>query len=139
MLGQQRRQAGIRLFEPAAHGDSIGHVDESFGIHLCKPAKYMLAHEIRVQLRHAIDSMAADDGEVRHAYPPVSSIIDDRDGPLPLRILGIARLDRLQKIAIDQIDDLQMPRQQAFEHRYRPGLERLRQQSVVGVRKHVLS
>ncbi len=29
-----------------------------------------------------------------------------------------------------------MPRQQPLEHRHRPGLERLRQQGVVGVRKH---
>ena len=39
----------------------------------------------------------------------------------------------LQVQPVDQVDDLQVPRQQALEQRHRPGLERFRQQRVVRV------
>ena len=135
-LGQQRRQAGIRLLEPAAHGDSVGHIDESIRIQIGKSGEHLLAHEIGMQLRDAVDPMTADDRKMRHAHAAIAAIIDDGQAPAALVIAGVARLDGLQKIAIDQINDLQMPRQQPLEHRHRPDLERLRQQGVVGVGEH---
>ena len=35
--------------------------------------------------------------------------------------------------AVDLVDDLHVPRQQAFDQRHRPGFQRFRQQRVVGV------
>ena len=99
----------------------------------------MLAHEIGVQLRDAIDPMTADDREMRHAHAAIAAVVDDRQAPQPLLISGVTLFDRLQEVAVDQIDDLQMPRQQALEHRHRPCLERLGQQGVIGVRKHAAS
>jgi hypothetical protein len=42
----------------------------------------------------------------------------------------------LQKAMVDLVDDLQVPRQQALEHRHRPGLQRFRHQRVVGIGKN---
>ena len=89
-----------------------------------------------MQLGHAIDPMTADDREMRHSHPAIAAIVDNRQAPAQILISGVPLLDHLQEVAVDQIDDLQMPRQQPLEHRHRPGLERLRQQGVVGVRKH---
>src|SRR5882762_2179799 len=133
---QQRRQAGIRLFQPAAHRDSVGHIDESIGIQVGKTGKHLFAHEVGVQLSDPVDPMTADDRKMRHSHPAIALVVDDRQAPAAVKISGVVRFDRLQKIAVDQIDDLQMPRQQALEHRHGPRLERLRQQRVIGVRKH---
>src|SRR5229473_71671 len=42
-------------------------------------------------------------------------------------------LDGLKMTGVDQVDDLQMPRQNPLEHRHRPAFERLGQQRVVRV------
>jgi len=89
-----------------------------------------------MQLRDAVDFVAADDGQVRHAYAPIAAVIDDGHRAQTLRLAGIGRLHDAQKISIYKIDDFQMPRQQALEHRHRPGFERLRQQRMIGVREH---
>ena len=70
-LREQRRQPGVRLFQPAADGDAVGHIDESIGIKSGKPAEHALAHELGVQLRHAVHVMTADDREMRHPHPPL--------------------------------------------------------------------
>ena len=89
-----------------------------------------------MQLSDSIDPMAADDRDMRHAHAAIAVVVDDGQAPAAAVIAGVPCLDRLQKITIDQVDDLQVPRQQPLEHGHGPGLERLRQQSVVGVRKH---
>ena len=49
---------------------------------------------------------------------------------------GMLGRDLVEQRAVDQVDDLQVPRQQPLEERDRPDLERLGQQRVVGVREH---
>ena len=46
---------------------------------------------------------------------------------------GKRRAHLVEEAAVDLVDDLEVPRQQAAEQRQRPGLERLGQQRVVGV------
>ena len=50
-----------------------------------------------------------------------------------IRIVQAAPLRFLQVVVVDQIDDLQMPRQQPAEQLDRPAFQRFRQQRVVGV------
>ena len=54
----------------------------------------------------------------------------DSRSETPDRILLLRAFEML---GVDAIDDLQMPRQDALEQCHRPGLERLRQQRVIGV------
>ncbi len=68
---------------------------------------------------------------MRTRLSPSSS--HQRDVGEEVRILAARALDRLQVEPVDQVDDLQMARQQPSEQVDRPGLQRLRQQRVVGV------
>ena len=65
----------------------------------------------------------------------VAVFLHQRDAGEEIRILAARALDRLQVKPVDQIDDLQVPRQQPAEQIDRPGLQRFRQQRVVGVGK----
>ncbi len=77
VLREQCGQPGVRLLEPAPHCDSVGDIDEAVGIHLREIAEHELAHDVGVQLRDAVDLVAADDGEVRHAHAPAVRVVDD--------------------------------------------------------------
>ena len=129
MLREQRRQPGVRLLQPAAHRDAVGHVDESIGADFGKTRKHASAHELGVQLRDTVDVMAADHGEMRHPHPPLAVLGDDRQAPLEIRIARPARRQILQEIAVDRVDDLEVPRQQALDQGDRPGLQRFGKQA----------
>ena len=90
-----------------------------------------------MQLRDAVDAMRADHREVCHAHAPVAFLVDQRHATAALEVMRIARAHDLQEIAVDLVDDLQVPRQEPLEERDRPGLQRLGQQRVIGVAARV--
>nr|BFE71643.1 hypothetical protein GCM10020092_049440 [Actinoplanes digitatis] len=89
----------------------------------------------RVQLRDAVDRRAADHGQVRHPDPLLRALRDDRELAQLRVVAGVAVRDLLQEQVVDQEDDLQVPRQQPPHQLDRPGLQRLGQQRVAGVRE----
>src|SRR5215472_2400489 len=75
-----------------------------------------------MQSRDAVHRVAAHGREVRHAHAFVAGLIDRT----PLSHIG-------EEAAIDLVDDLQRARQEVTEERQTPGLERFREQGVIGV------
>ena len=69
---------GIRLLQPAPHGDAVRDVGEALRPQLREVGEDRFAHQPRVQLRHAVDAMAADHRQVRHAHAPVAFLVDQR-------------------------------------------------------------
>ena len=133
-LGEEVAQARVCLMQPAPEGDAVGLVDDAVRIERVQVLEDGLAHELGVKRRDAVDLVRAEEGEVPHAHPPLLRLVDQRHGrdgagverPGPLREL-------LQVEPVDQVDDLHVARQQPLQHGDRPGLERFRQERVVGV------
>ncbi len=71
--------------------------------------------------------------QARHAHAAVTAFVDQRQAAHQVFIARKARADLFEPAAVDLVDDLHVPRQQRFEQRNRPGLERLGHQRVVGV------
>ena len=106
------------------------------GYSSAKSAKIVLRHQLGVQLRHAVDGVTRDDREVRHAHHATVRLVDQRQAAAALLVVRVFRRDLVEQRAIDQVDDLQVSRQQPLEERDGPDFERFGQQRVVRVRKH---
>ena len=92
-----------------------------------------LAHQIGMHRRDAVDAVRADEGELAHADAAAALLVDQRDRGAEIDVAGGARFGQRQMLDVDAVDDLEMARQQPLEQLDRPGLQRFRQQRVVGV------
>src|SRR5687767_131894 len=119
-VADQFRKLRIAKQQPAALGDAIGLVVETFRIELKEISKQFLLENSRVQTRHAVDRMAADDGEVRHAQLFLRALLNQRHAPEPLRVCRETALHFFQKTPVDLIHDQQNARQNLFQQRHRP-------------------
>jgi len=97
-----------------------------------------LLHQVGMHRRDAVDAVRSDERQLSHPHPAAGFFVDQGYRGAEIDVAGTARFRQRQMRDIDAIDDLQMPRQQALEQFDRPGLERFRQQRVVGVgqRRH---
>src|SRR5215470_5310993 len=86
-----------------------------------------------MQLGNAVDPMRPNESKVSHPYPPPVALIDQRDLAREFGVEQIVVFGRFEVACIDRVDDLQVPRQDALEQRDWPALQRLRQQSVIGI------
>ena len=74
----QGRQLRIRHGQPHARGHAVGHVEEALRIKLVEIVQRGFLQQLRMQLGNAIDRMAADRRQVRHANILVTVLIDQR-------------------------------------------------------------
>ena len=91
-------------------------------------AENSLFQNVRMQLRNAVDLMAAGQAEVRHA----DLVVGDDGHIVPLA--GVVRVDALQlfhETAVDLLADRVDPRQLLLEQADRPALERFGHDSMV--------
>ena len=95
--------------------------------------EHRLLHQIGMHRRDAVDAVRSDERQLPHPHPAAGLLVDQRYRGPEIDIAGTSRIRQRQMRDIDAVDDLQMPRQQTFEQFDRPGLERFRQQRVVGV------
>jgi hypothetical protein len=79
----------------------------------------------------AVDAVRADEGEMGHAHAPAVVLVDERQFG-EVGMAGYARRG-VEEDGVDAEDDLHVARQQPLHQRHRPGLQRLRQERVVGV------
>ena len=120
----------VRLAQPAAVGDAVGDVEEAAVVEIIIIAENSLFQNVRMQLRNAVDLMAAGQAEVRHA----DLVVGDDGHIVPLA--GVVRVDALQlfhETAVDLLADRVDPRQLLLEQADRPALERFGHDSMVGV------
>ena len=131
--GDQLRQPRVGLIQPQARGDAVGDVGQLARVVAVEIGKDGGFHQLGMDLRHAVDMVAADNREVGHAYAPAMGFVDDGHALKPFGVAGEAVHDVLQEAVIDFIDDLQMTRQHGLEQAHRPGFQRFRHQGVIGV------
>ena len=89
--------------------------------------------QVGVQGSDAIHMVCADGGQVGHAHGLAAVFINDRKLALDGVVSWIAQAYLLQEAAVDLVDQLEVPWQQAAEQVQVPLLQRLRQKCVVGV------
>ena len=65
-----------------------------------------------MQLRHAVDREAADDGQVGHADLGLVALLDQGHAPLARHVAGPARGDLGQEAGVDLVNDLEVTRQE---------------------------
>jgi len=73
---------------------------------------------------------------MRHAHLAAVALVDQRHALPTLVVVRMPGRDLVEQPAVDQVNDLQVARQQPFEERHRPHFERLGQQRVVRVGEH---
>ncbi len=66
-----------------------------------------------MQRGHAVDAVAADDGEGGHADALLAVLLDERHAPAARVVVAEARADWSEEPAVDLVDDLEVPRQHA--------------------------
>jgi hypothetical protein len=90
---EQRGQGRIGLCQPAPRRDAVGLVVEAFGVKAGKVGKNGLHHQVRMQLRDAIDAVAADNAQVCHAHALVfvvaTAVVDQGHPPHEVDIAGV--------------------------------------------------
>ena len=124
---------GVRLLEPAAHRDAVRDVGEAVRVKLGEVAEDRLLHQLRMELGDAVHRVAREHREVRHADHAAVALVDQRHALAAVLVVRVTRGDLVEQRAVQQVDDLQVARQDALEERHRPHLERLGQQRVVRV------
>ena len=81
----------------------------------------------------AVDRVAADAREMRHAHVARPAFVDEREPREPRVVAGKGGAHFVEEAAVDLEDDLEMPREQRAEEIDRPLLQRLGQQRVIRV------
>ena len=124
---------GIALHQPAARGHSVGLVHELARGELREVPEQGLAEQARVQRGHAVDLVAANDGQMCHAHLRLAPLLDQAHAPHAILVVGERAAYLLEKARVDLVDDLEMPRQEPLQKPHRPTLERLGHERVIGV------
>ncbi len=137
-FAQQIGQLRIGQHQPAAEGDAVGLVGDAPRIKMIEIVEHGLLHQVGMHRRDAVDAVRADERQLSHPHPAAGPLVNQRYRGTEIDVAGTARIRQRQMRDIDAVDDFQMARQQPFEQLDRPGLERLRQQRVVGIgqRRH---
>ena len=131
------REIRIAQDHPASRRHAVGDVVESLRIEVVEVAEDAVFEQLGVQRGDAVDRVAADARQVRHADGLLAPLVDQRHPRHPLVVVRIANPDLVEEPAIDFEDDLEMPRQKRAEQRQRPLFERFGQQRVVRVRERL--
>ena len=132
-FAQQIGQSRIGQHQPAAEGDAVGLVGDAARIKMVEVVEHGLLHQVGMHRRDAIDAVRPDESELSHPDPAAGFLVDQRYRGLEIDVAGTPRIGQRQMRGVDAVDDLQVARQQPFEQFERPGLERFRQQRMVGV------
>ena len=131
--GDELREAGIAHGDEPARRDAVGHVAKFSRPQLGEIAQHGLLQQLGVELRDAVDRVAADAREVRHAHVAWSAFVDEREPRESRVVAGKSGAHFVEEATIDLEDDLEMPRKQRAEEIDRPLLQRLGEQRVIRV------
>ena len=124
---RSRARARVAEDQEAARRDAVGDVVEALGPELGEVPEHGLPQQLGMQRGDPVDRVAADGREVRHAHALVARLVDQRQARDARVVAGMPRPHLVEEAAVDLVDDLERPRQQAAEERQPPGLERLGQ------------
>ena len=132
--------ASVGVGEPdeAARRDAVGDVRELAGEELVEVGQHLVAQQLGVQLRDAVDLRAGDGREVGHPHRAVRVLADDRHGADAQLVVAEALAHREEELVVDAVDDLEVARKQPSEQVDRPHFERLGKKRVARVREALL-
>ena len=131
--GQQAGQARVGVQQPAARGHAVGLVVEPLRPQLVEVRQQVRLDQLGVHRRDTVDAVSGDGREVRHPHLPARPFLDDRHAREPIALARPAQLCLPEEPLVDLVDDLKVARQEPFEQRHRPALQRLGEQRVVRV------
>ena len=137
-VGDHRGERRIREQEEAPLRDAVGLVVEPVGEERGEVGHDGPLEQLRVNRRHAVGAVRADDGEVRHADLLRLALLDEAHARDASVIAGETGAHVVEEAAVDFVDDLELPRQHHLEPRQRPLLQRFGQQRVVRVGERAL-
>src|SRR3954447_23805338 len=101
--------------QPAAEGYAIGDIDDPVRVELVQVMEYRFAHQSGMHRRDAIDAPAAQKSEMAHLDTAAVPLVNQRDGSETVDVEAARCGDAFEMAGIDEVDDLQMPRQHPFE------------------------
>ena len=129
----QFRQSGVALKQPASRRDAIGFVLKFTRIERVELREEILLQERGVECSDAVDGVRTDHGEIRHADPLVTVLLDEGADALLFVVARPLGFDGDHQVRVDVENELEMARQHAFEESDAPLLQSLGQQGVIGV------
>ncbi len=101
------------MVEPTARGNAIGDIGHFARVNFIEIGKQMLFQQLAMQGGHAVDGMATDHCQVRHAHPSAMAFIDNGDAAQQIGIPREMVIHRVQEFVVNFVNDFQMARQQA--------------------------
>mmetsp|Transcript_15458 Transcript_15458/g.26591 ORF Transcript_15458/g.26591 Transcript_15458/m.26591 type:complete len:531 (+) Transcript_15458:357-1949(+) len=129
------RQPWVALVQPAPGGDAVRFVLELVGPDGDEVGEERVLEDLGMDGCDTIDGERADDGQIGHADHLGRSVLHDAELGKLIPVSSPFFLDFNQPSAVNLENDLRVPRKQAREQIHRPLLQRLGQDSVVGVRE----
>jgi len=135
----QLRQAWIGLVQPSSRGNAIGDIGEFVrAIDFDKVLEDGRLDQVRVELSNAVDLVGANNCQEGHAYHLGLRFLNDGDITEHIPVFGEIALNILEELHVDLVDDGQMAWQEMLHQWYRPLLQRLGHDRVIGVSERSL-
>src|SRR5262249_39569505 len=103
-VGDKAGERAIADCYEAAGGHAVGHVTELLRPQLSEFVHHRLLEEIGVQPGDTVDAMAADRGEVGHAYESLAGFIDERHPGQSSTVIGERGSNFIEKASVDFVD-----------------------------------
>ena len=115
MPGDKPGEPGVCLVQPAPRSNAVSNVDDLVRGETVKVGEDGLLHKIGMYPGHAVDLMAADNGQMRHAKPASVILIHYRHAPETVLLTRVIVPHLFQKTIIDLVDDLEMAGQYGLQ------------------------
>lgn len=129
-------EARVRLVEPPAWGDAVRDVGEFVDAkNRDEVPENSCPDEIGVELGDAVDLVGTDNSEVSHAHHLGVRLLNNRNPPKEIAVIGEDLLDTLEEEEVYIINNLEMSREEMLEETDGPFFKRLWQHCVIGVAK----
>ena len=132
-FGNDLGKAGIADGHEAARCHAVCHVAKFLRPELGEIAQDCLPEQVGVQLRDAVDGVAAEASEMRHAHISGSAFVNERKPRNAGLVAWIGRAHFIEETTIELKDDFEMPREQCAEKIDCPLLQRLGQECVISI------
>ena len=123
---------------PSPRRHAVGDVEELPRRDRVEVLEHGLLEQFGVHGRHAVDRVAPDRREMRHADVSAAAFVHDRQALDEPFVPGMPQANGIEEAPVDLVDDFEVAREEAAEQRQRPLLEGLGEQRVVRVRACLL-
>ena len=103
----QCARRGFDEHHPAPRRHAVGLVGELLRPQLGEVVEHVALEQLGVQRRDAVDGVAADAGQVRHAHVALAGFIDERQARDALLVAEEGHAHFVEEARVDLVDDLE--------------------------------